>query len=132
MAELLFKRDEVRGLVEDFYGRVRADDLIGPVFNGAVHDWPEHFDNLTLFWMTITNGPHPDIPNYKGRPMAKHFPLDLNPAMFERWLELWVATTGERFDALRAEILREKAYRIGQSFQAALFFKPVFMGKGPG
>ena len=34
--------EAIARLVDVFYDRVRADPLIGPVFNEAVHDWPEH------------------------------------------------------------------------------------------
>ena len=31
-------------LVDRFYARVRADDVIGSLFNDAVADWSEHLD----------------------------------------------------------------------------------------
>ena len=39
--------------VDRFYDRVRADGLLGPVFNAAVHDWPEHKRLLTRFWSSV-------------------------------------------------------------------------------
>ena len=36
-------------LVERFYARVREDDLLGPVFNGAIGDWLEHLERLQAF-----------------------------------------------------------------------------------
>ena len=42
--------DSLRLLVADFYDRVRADPVLGPVFEGAVTDWPAHLDRLTAFW----------------------------------------------------------------------------------
>lgn len=119
ISDATYPADDLRRLVERFYERARADALLGPVFEAAVHDWPEHFDTLTSFWSLVMNGPRPDRPVFKGQPLPKHLALPLRAAHFDRWLDLWAETTGEMFDAPRAEALREKAWRIGQSFQAA-------------
>ncbi|MFT3996628.1 MAG: group III truncated hemoglobin [Asticcacaulis sp.] len=119
MSDAAYPPETLRLLVERFYDRARADALLGPVFEAAVHDWPAHFDMLTAFWSMVMNGPRPDMPVFKGRPLPKHMALPLKRAHFERWLDLWIEVTGEVFDAPRAEALREKAWRIGQSFQAA-------------
>ena len=37
-------------LIPAFYARVRADAEIGPLFNEAVHDWPDHLERLVAFW----------------------------------------------------------------------------------
>jgi hemoglobin len=112
-------------LVDRFYARVRRDPEIGPVFAGAVDDWPEHLETLTAFWSSVmlTSG------RYKGSPMAAHMRLPLTPAMFDRWLALWTETTAEVFAPEIAAVLQAKAQRIAQSLQLALFFRP---GAAPG
>lgn len=40
-------------LVARFYAQVRCDDLIGPLFNQAIHDWPAHTNRLTAFWSSV-------------------------------------------------------------------------------
>ncbi|ADU13619.1 group III truncated hemoglobin [Asticcacaulis excentricus] len=119
MSEPTFATADLRNLVERFYERARRDALLGPVFEAAVDDWPAHFDMLTAFWSMVMNGPRPDMPVFKGRPLPKHLALPLKHQHFDRWLDLWADTTAEVFDTVRAEALREKAWRIGQSFQAA-------------
>ncbi len=37
-------------LIPLFYARVREDDELGPVFNDAIADWPEHLYKLVAFW----------------------------------------------------------------------------------
>ena len=108
-------------LIPLFYARVRADGLLGPVFNDAVHDWPEHLDRLVAFWSSVmlTSG------RYKGNPMVahlKHKPR-LTPEMFERWLGLWAEVTDEVMPAAAAAALQAKAARIAESLQLALFFR---------
>ncbi len=40
-------------LVETFYGRIRADDLLGPIFAGRIADWPWHLDRMKRFWRSV-------------------------------------------------------------------------------
>jgi hemoglobin len=108
-------------LIPLFYDRVRADPLLGPLFNDAVHDWPEHLERLAAFWSSVmlTSG------RYKGNPMQahlKHGP-SLTPAMFDRWLQLWAEATDEMMPPAAAAALQAKAARIAESLQLALFFR---------
>ena len=76
-------------LVHSFYARVRADPLLGPVFNRAISDWDAHLDKLCAFWSSVTlmTG------RYKGTPMKAHAELpEISSAHFERWLVLFQAT----------------------------------------
>ena len=108
-------------LVDRFYTAVRADDLLGPVFNGAIGDWPEHLRKLSDFWSSIvlTSG------RYKGRPMEAHFKhrAAITPHMFERWLELWRVTARETLSHLGAQLVIDRAERIAESLQLGLFFR---------
>lgn len=108
-------------LVRTFYGRVRQDPLLGPVFNAAVEDWEEHFARLTDFWSSVmlTTG------RYKGNPFGQHLKHPITPPMFDRWLAIWSETVGELFAPEAADDLRARAERIGQSLQQGLFFRPI-------
>ncbi|WP_395336869.1 group III truncated hemoglobin [Novosphingobium sp. BL-8H] len=107
-------------LVERFYAQVRADAELGPVFNDAIADWPEHLHKLTAFWSSVmlTSG------RYKGQPVPAHMKhLDrITPELFERWLGLWNETTAELMQPEAAMALQAKAARIAESLQLALFF----------
>ncbi|WCL52694.1 group III truncated hemoglobin [Gimibacter soli] len=109
-------------LVDAFYARVRADDMIGWVFNNAISDWPHHLEQLSAFWSSVmlTSG------RYKGRPMPAHMKhkAHIRPEMFDRWLALWAATTNELMTPVDAAELQEKATRIGESLKLSLFFRP--------
>ena len=112
--------ESLKLLVDTFYVRVREDDLIGPVFNGAIDDWPEHLERLQAFWSSVmlTSG------RYKGRPLPAHIKHGdaINPAAFERWLGLWRETTSELFDADVAAALQEKAERIAESLSLGIAY----------
>jgi hemoglobin len=107
-------------LVTLFYGRVRRDPLIGPVFEGAIHDWPEHLDKLQAFWSSVmlTSG------RYKGRPLPTHIKLGdaITPASFERWLALWREATEEALPPRAAAAMQEKAARIAESLSLGIGF----------
>lgn len=108
-------------LIPAFYDRVRADGEIGPLFNAAVDDWPVHLGKLVAFWSSVmlTSG------RYKGSPMAAHLEhkAAITPAMFDRWLAIWVDTTNEMMAPGAAAALQAKAARIAESLQLALFFR---------
>jgi len=108
-------------LVERFYAKVREDSVLGPIFNGVVHDWPDHLKKLSAFWSSVmlTSG------RYKGNPMAAHLRHReaIRPAMFDRWLELWRETASETLNEEGAAGVIAKAERIAESLQLGMFFK---------
>lgn len=108
-------------LLDRFYGRVRQDAELGPVFNAIVHDWPEHLDRLAAFWSSVmlTTG------RYKGNPMMKHLVHAdrITPAMFQRWLDLWAQTTEEMLSPAGTAAMQAKAQRISESLQLAIRFR---------
>ena len=112
---------EIATLIPRFYQRVRADALIGPVFAGAIDNWPPHLEKLMAFWSSVmlTSG------RYKGNPMAAHMKhlAIITPPMFDRWLALWAQVTAETLPAGLAAELQAKAERIAQSLKLALYFR---------
>lgn len=111
----------LRRLVDAFYAAVRGDDLIGPLFNDAIGDWPRHLEQLGAFWSSVmlTSG------RYKGQPMPAHLKhkARITPEMFERWLGLWRETTDRLMRPEDARVLQDKAARIAESLSLALFFR---------
>ena len=112
---------ELSLLVERFYSKVREDPLLGPVFNRAIDDWPEHLERMRAFWSSVmlTSG------RYKGNPMAAHLKHKeaIRPPMFDRWLELWCETARETLDEMGAGKVLAKAERIAESLQLGMFFR---------
>lgn len=115
--------DEIGLLVDRFYGKVRQDAQLAPIFLGAIaeDDWPRHLATMRDFWSSVmrTSG------RYHGNPVAAHRQLDgVTPAHFEQWLTLFAETCGEMFEPPLAASFMEKARRIATSLQLAMFFKP--------
>jgi hemoglobin len=112
---------DLQRLVDAFYAKVQKDPLLGPVFNTAVADWPEHLEKLGAFWSSVmrTTG------RYKGSPMGAHLrhAAIIEPEMFDRWLALWRQTAAEELAPEDAAAVTEKAERIAESLKLALFFR---------
>lgn len=110
--------ETLKDLVNLFYGRVRQDPLIGPLFNGAIDDWPEHLDKLQAFWSSVmlTSG------RYKGRPLPAHIKHAdaITPASFERWLALWRDATEELLPVPAAAMMQDKARSIAESLSLGI------------
>lgn len=108
-------------LVHEFYRKVREDEVLGPVFNRSIPDWPEHLDTMCDFWSSVmlTTG------RYKGQPMAAHIRHKdaIHPSMFERWLSLWRETAALLLDRDDAIAVVGKAERIAESLQLGMFFR---------
>jgi hemoglobin len=114
--------DGIRGLVDAFYVKVRADAEIGPVFARVIagDDWQPHLDKMYAFWSSVmlTSG------RYKGNPVIKHTVItELRRDMFARWLTLFHETCRERFDDTVCAEFRSKAERIAESLQIAIFYR---------
>ena len=119
--DISITEDQIATLITRFYEIVRADALIGPVFAGAIDNWPPHLETLIAFWSSVmlTSG------RYKGNPMAAHMKhvSTITPPMFDRWLALWAQVTSETVPAAVAGELQAKAQRIAQSLKLALYFR---------
>ncbi len=111
---------DIARLVPAFYDRVRQDDLLGPIFNDAIGDWPHHLEKLEAFWSSVmlTSG------RYKGQPMVAHVrhAAAMTPENFARWLALWSEVSGELLDSGVAALFQDKAARIAESLQLGIQF----------
>jgi hemoglobin len=81
----------IEQLVRAFYAKVRVDSVLAPVFEARIQDWEPHLSQMSAFWSSVAlmTG------RYHGTPMAKHMPLPVDAAHFDRWLELFERTARE-------------------------------------
>lgn len=117
----LITEQDIARLVPAFYARVRADEVLGPIFNGAIDDWPHHLEKLQAFWSSVmlTSG------RYKGQPMAAHLRhrQHMTRENFDRWLCLWRETAQDQLGAVAAAAFQEKADRIAESLQLGMKYE---------
>ena len=106
-------RTDIERLVDRFYEKVKADDLLGPVFNDIARvNWERHLPVMYDFWdnTILFSG------TYSGNPMLLHQLLHdrfaLTEAHFERWIDLFNTTTDELFTGDNASMAKHRAKSI--------------------
>lgn len=103
-------------LVRAFYDRVRADSLLGPVFEARIGDWEPHLERMVRFWSSVAlmSG------RYHGQPMEVHARLPIDARHFDRWLDIFEATAREACAPPAAAHFIERARRIAQSLELGI------------
>jgi len=98
----IVNEEDVTTMVHTFYAKVRADELLGPIFEPIIKDnWAPHLLRMVDFWSTILLYTR----KYKDDPMPKHMKLPVEQRHFDRWLQLF----NETLDALFAGEVTENA-----------------------
>lgn len=116
--------DDIKLLVDTFYGRIQADDLLGPVFNDRIQDkWPVHLDKMYRFWQTVLL----EVYTYSGRPFPPHDQLPIDGIHFKRWLELFSQTVDELFAGNKATEAKWRAGKMAEMFE----HKIAYIKKNP-
>ncbi|RPG30131.1 MAG: group III truncated hemoglobin [Muricauda sp. TMED12] len=106
--------EEIELLVDSFYGKVRKDDLLAPIFNGVIQDnWPKHLEKMYSFWQTVLLEDH----TYHGSPFAPHLKLAVVGKHFEHWKHLFFETIDENFIGEKAEEAKIRAAKMAEMFQ---------------
>ncbi len=117
----------IDAVVRTFYDRVRADALLGPIFEARIKDWEPHLRQMCAFWSSVAlmTGA------YHGQPMQKHLPLPVDARHFDRWLALFEATTRDLCPPPAADHFMERARRIAESLELGVAGKNgVMLMKG--
>lgn len=80
----------IHALVHGFYDEVRADPMLGPIFDREIGDgWDAHLNTMCDFWSSVVlmSG------RFKGAPMVVHARIpEIDATHFARWLELFRQT----------------------------------------
>ncbi|HVJ78601.1 MAG TPA: group III truncated hemoglobin [Hyphomicrobium sp.] len=104
-------------LVDQFYAKVRQDDILGPVFESRIDNWDEHLTKLRAFWSSVVlmTG------RYKGQPMPVHAAIsEITDAHFERWLSLFAETAKAVCPPEAAALFIDRSRRIAQSLSLGI------------
>ena len=98
-------------MVDAFYGAIRQDALLGPIFADAIgENWGPHLAKMKAFWSSVLLASR----IYKGNPMIAHLRLPLLTQMhFERWLELWRDTAAALCSQELGQVFVQPAEAIG-------------------
>lgn len=119
----LNSRANINLLVNTFYAKVRTDEMLGPIFNRVIQDWPAHLERLTDFWERTLLAHKV----YKGNPIAAHNKVDeemgnsITMVHFGRWLQLWFSTIDEYFEGEKATLAKHRARKMSTLMFLAIF-----------
>lgn len=117
----------IRQVVDRFYDRVRADELIGPVFQERISDWQPHLEQMYRFWSSVALA----TGAYNGTPMPKHMSLPVDAAHFDRWLELFEQTVCDECSPEGAQHFLSRARNIASSLEMGVASRNgVILGRG--
>lgn len=109
----------IETIVRTFYNRVRADSLLGPIFEKHIQHWEPHLQNMFAFWSAIMLHTR----RYNGRPMPKHVALPIDAEYFDRWLQIFNNTVEQLCVKEDALLFMEKAKQIAFSLEKGLAVK---------
>ncbi|MGD1848006.1 MAG: group III truncated hemoglobin [Salibacteraceae bacterium] len=123
MKQAITSRKEIALLVNEFYQSVRADALLGPIFNGAIaeEEWTSHIEKHIDFWEGHLLG----TAKFKGNPKAAHQKVDkqihygMEQYHFGQWLNLWFDTIERLFEGPNAEKAKNTARQMASGLYLA-------------
>ena len=114
----ILNRDDIDLLVNDFYAKVRNDEMLGTIFNDIAEvDWETHIPKIGNFWETalFRSG------NYRGNPLGPHLRLSMETPMgrqkFQRWLDLFFASVDSHFSGQNAGHIKRIAADMAEVMQ---------------
>lgn len=106
--------EDIKWMVDQFYAKVRQNELLGPIFENVIQDnWPTHLDKMYRFWQTVLLGEH----LYNGSPFLPHASLPIEKVHFETWLHLFKETVDTHFEGHLAAKAKSQAQRMAQMFE---------------
>lgn len=109
--------DDIRQLVDTFYGHIRQDEMLGIIFNQNIQDrWPEHLSKMYKFWQTLLLEEY----TYDGRPFPPHAHLPIGRQHFNQWLAIFNNTVDDLFSGEKAEEAKWRAQKMAVMFQSKL------------
>lgn len=115
MKQDIQSREDIELLVDTFYAKVRANSILGHIFDEiAKVNWEEHLPKMYAFWASLLLGEH----SFSGNPMQKHIALSQRAPMtnveFSEWLLLFSETVDTLFEGEKAEEAKVRAANIAR------------------
>lgn len=109
----------IRKVVFTFYDRIRADEVLGPIFAKEISDWDPHLEKMCDFWSSMLLM----TKRYDGRPVPAHVKIPgLDKEHFEHWLDLFRQTAESLAPPEAAALFMDRAQRVAQSLQLSIDF----------
>jgi hemoglobin len=112
--------EDIQLLVDEFYTKIREDQLLGPIFNKVIENrWPEHLQKMYGFWRNILF----NEPLYSGSAFQAHRMLPIGLQHFKQWLFLFNQTVDGLFSGEKADLAKFRAQKIAEVFYYKIEFE---------
>ncbi len=108
--ERLGGHDGILKLIKPFYADVRQHELLGPIFNAHIQDWPAHLEKIADFWALQAGGES----KYRGGFAGAHMRLGLQPEHFQNWIALWEYNNARSLPPSEAAEMNALAHELGR------------------
>ncbi|MEY8097078.1 group III truncated hemoglobin [Falsihalocynthiibacter sp. S25ZX9] len=113
--------DEIARVVAAFYFRIRAHDVLGPIFIGrlgtSTEVWQPHEAKIAAFWNNAILFDRA----YSGNPMQVHMGVpEIKPEHFALWLELFDNVLEKELKPETAQAFSALAHRIGRGLRMGI------------
>jgi len=117
-------------LVANFYGKVRQDALLGPVFSDLIgEDWAPHLKKVAAFWCYVTGLDR----SYQAREFIpahlRH--SQIKASLLPRWLLLFRQAARDVCEKEAADRLIEIAERMAESIAISLARRETSIERSP-
>ncbi|WAC02300.1 group III truncated hemoglobin [Lacinutrix neustonica] len=106
---------------------MRKDSVLGPFFNGKIHDWEAHLQHLTTFWESSLFMSGKLEKKYLGNPLEVHVTVDkennhsITELHFGIWLNYWIQTIDVLFMGDVADNAKRRARKMGTFMYLKIF-----------
>lgn len=109
--------EDIDRMMSVFYNRIRAHDVLGPIFDKYISDWDAHEAKIASFWRNAILFER----GYDGRPQQVHMQRPEVMGMhFPIWLDLFEETAHEVLEPQQAEAWVAFARRIGDGMRMGI------------
>ena len=109
--------DDVKLLVDTFYGKIREDDFLKDIFNNKIGDrWPQHLEKMYRFWQTVLLDEH----TYYGSPFVPHAQLPVSIEHFNQWIKIFFETVDELYVGEKAQRAKWQGERMAEMFNTKI------------
>ncbi|MEO6830868.1 MAG: group III truncated hemoglobin [Chitinophagaceae bacterium] len=105
--------EDIKILVDEFYGKVKEDALLAPIFFEHIPgDWGPHLNKMYKFWNAALFGKT----GYVGNPFARHAHMPVMQTHFEHWLHWWWQTVDNHFEGPIANDAKKRGEIMANTF----------------
>ena len=119
--------DDIKLMVNSFYGKIRDNGLLGPIFEDKIQNrWPAHLEKMYRFWQTILLNEH----SYNGAPFNPHASMPIDKTHFEVWIEIFKNTVDELFEGPVSDEAKNKGTLMATIFNSKIEYLKNNANKG--